>query len=84
MIGQATCSSILKEGHIMSIRSSSANQIVAPEHVWVHLSTDLQVQVVRLLAQLAAHLVIADGERVRQTRKETLDVLLPIPQQDPA
>ncbi len=68
----------------MTIPAPSADQIVSPTHVWAHLSTDLQIHVVRLLAQLATHLVLAESESVSQTGKETLDALSAPHQQDPA
>ncbi len=57
----------------MVTNSPRASQIVSPAGVWVHLSTDLQVQAVRLLAQLAAHLVLAQAEPIQQERKEACD-----------
>lgn len=84
MIEAMTSSSILKEGSIMITHSSSVEQAVSPAHIWAHLPTDLQVQVVRLLAQLAAHLVIAEEEPLQQARKERHDGLSSIDQQDPA
>jgi hypothetical protein len=84
MIELATCLSMLKEGPIMAIHSSPAHQLVSPAQVWTHLSSDLQVHVVRLLAQLAAHLVLTEEEHAHQVRKEVLDALSSIPQQDPA
>ena len=74
MIELATCLSILKKGAIMAIHSSTADHMVTPAQVWTYLSTDLQVHVIRLLAQLAAH----------HARKETRDALSSITQQDPA
>jgi hypothetical protein len=84
MIELATRLSILKEAAIMAMDFSTADQKVSPAQVWTHLSTDLQVHVVRLLAQLAAHLVLAEGERTPPGRKETGDVLSSLTQQDPA
>jgi hypothetical protein len=84
MIEAMASSSILKEGPIMVIQSSSGQQSIAPAHVWAHLPTDLQVQVVRLLAQLAAHLVLAEEEPIGLGRKEMDDGLSSIHQQDPA
>ncbi len=84
MIESATCVSILKEGSIMTIHAPSADPIVSPAHVWAHLSTDLQLHVVRLLAQLATHLVLAESEAISQRGKETLDALSATHQQDPA
>jgi hypothetical protein len=84
MIELATRLSILKEGSIMAMDSSTADQMVSPAQVWTHLSTDLQVHVVRLLAQLAAHLVLTEGQHPQPARKETRDGLLSIAEQDPA
>jgi hypothetical protein len=86
MIELATCLSILKEETIMAMDSSPTDHLVSPTQVWRHLSTDLQVHVIRLLAQLAAHLVLteAEEERAQLARKETRDALSAVPQQDPA
>ena len=84
MIELATRLSILKEGSIMAMDSSTADQMVSPAQVWTHLSTDLQVHVVRLLAQLAAHLVLTEGQHPQPARKETRDGLSSIAEQDPA
>jgi hypothetical protein len=84
MIELATRLSILKEAVIMAIRDfPPAEQMVSPAQVWSHLSSDLQVHVVRLLAQLAAHLVLAEGQPANLARKETGDALSSIAQQDP-
>lgn len=83
MIELATRLSILKEGSIMAMDSSTADQMVSPAQVWTHLSTDLQVHVVRLLAQLAAHLVLTEGQQPQPARKETRDGLSSIAEQDP-
>ena len=84
MIELATRLSILKEAAIMTMNFSTADQIVSPAQVWSHLSTDLQVHVVRLLAQLAAHLVLTEGQHPQPARKETRDGLSSIAEQDPA
>jgi hypothetical protein len=86
MIERATCLSILKEEPIMAMHSSPADHLVCPAQVWRQLSTDLQVHVIRLLAQLAAHLVLteAEEERAQLARKETRDALSTVTQQDPA
>ena len=85
MIELARRLSILKEAAIMAIRDfPPAEQMVSPVQVWTHLSSDLQVHVVRLLAQLAAHLVLTEGERTPLGRKESSDVLSSLAQQDPA
>jgi hypothetical protein len=86
MIERATCLSIRKEGALMAMHSSTADQLVSPTQVWRHLSTDLQVHVIRLLAQLAAHLVLTETteEHAHHPRKETRDALSAVTQQDPA
>ena len=86
MIELATCLSILKEGALMVMHSSTTDQMVSPAQVWRHLSTDLQVHVIRLLAQLAAHLVLTEieEEHAQSARKETRDALSAVTQQDPA
>ena len=83
MIELATRLSILKEAAIMAMDFSTADQMVSPAQVWTHLSTDLQVHVVRLLAQLAAHLVLAEEEHAHHARKENRDALSSIAEQDP-
>jgi hypothetical protein len=86
MIERATCLFILKEDPIMAMYSSTTDHLVSPAQVWRHLSTDLQVHVIRLLAQLAAHLVPSETEEehAQLARKETRDALSAVPQQDPA
>ena len=85
MIELATRLSILKEAAIMAIRDfPPAEQMVSPAQVWTHLSSDLQVHVVRLLAQLAAHLVLTEGQHPQPARKETRDGLSSLAEQDPA
>ncbi len=86
MIELATCLSILKEETIMAMDSSTTDHMVCPAQVWRQLSTDLQVHVIRLLAQLAAHLVLteAEEERAQLARKETRDALSTVTQPDPA
>ena len=86
MIELATCLSILKKGALMAMHSSTADHLVTPAQVWTYLSTDLQVHVIRLLAQLAAHLVLTETEEehVHHARKETRDALSSSTQQDPA
>ncbi len=85
MIELATCLSILKEESIMAMHSSPTDHLVCPAQVWRQLSTDLQVHVIRLLAQLAAHLVLSETEEehAQLARKETRDALSAVPQQDP-
>lgn len=68
----------------MDTNSSRAAQIVSPAGVWAHLSTDLQAQAVRLLAQLAAHLVLAQAEPIQQERKEACDAFSCTQHQNPA
>jgi hypothetical protein len=69
----------------MVTNSPRASQIVSPAGVWAHLSTDLQVQAVRLLAQLAAHLVLTQAEQpIQQERKEACDAFPCTQQQNPA
>ena len=86
MIERATYLSILKEEPIMAMDSSTTDHLVSPAQVWRHLSTDLPVHVIRLLAQLAAHLGLteAEEERAQLARKETRDALSAVTQQDPA
>jgi hypothetical protein len=83
MIEGILCICILKEEFIMAMGSPIPNQMTTPIQVWTHLSTDLQVQVVHLLAQLAAHFVLAQAEPVQQARKETIDGPSSITEQDP-
>ena len=85
MIERATCLSILKEDPIMAMHSSPTDHLVSPAQVWRQLSTDLQVHVIRLLAQLAAHLVLSETEEehAQLARKETCDALSAVTQQDP-
>jgi hypothetical protein len=85
MIERATCLSILKEETIMAMHSSTTDHMVSPAQVWRHLSTDLQVHVIRLLAQLAAHLVLSatEEEHAQLARKEIPDALSAVTQQDP-
>ena len=78
------CVCILKEELIMAMDSPVSNQVISPTQVWAHLSTDLQLHVVHLLAQLAAHFVLAQAEPVQQARKETIDGPSSITEQDPA
>lgn len=68
----------------MSVHPSSAEQVVPPAQVWTRLSTDLQLHVVHLLAELAAHFVLAQAEYVRPTRKESGDACSSRTGQDPA
>jgi hypothetical protein len=75
---------ILEEGFIMATNFPSTDQRVSPTQVWAQLSPDLQVHIVRLVAQLAAHLVLAEEEHAQHARKETCDALSSIAEQDPA
>ncbi len=86
MIELATCLSILKEEPIMAMHYSTTDQVISPAQVWPRLSTDQQVHVIRLLAQLAAHLVLTESEEehAHHPRKETRDALSAVTQQDPA
>lgn len=86
MIELAMCVSILKKGALMAMHSSTADHMVTPAQVWTYLSTDLQAHVIRLLAQLAAHLVLSatEEEHAHHARKETRDALSSSTQQDPA
>lgn len=84
MLGVALYVSILKKGAIMAMNFSTADQMVSPTQVWAHLSLDLQGHIVRLLAQLATHLVLTEEEHAQHTRKEAADALSSITQQDPA
>ncbi len=84
MIEGTMCVCILKEELIMGMDSPISNQMTTPTQVWAHLSTDLQLQVVHLLAQLAAHFVLAQVEPVQQVRKESTDGLSSVTEQDPA
>jgi hypothetical protein len=68
----------------MATNAPGAPQLVSEAAVWAHLSTDLQVQAVRLLAHLAAHLVLAQAEPIQQERKETPDASSCIQHQNPA
>jgi hypothetical protein len=78
------CVCILKEELIMAMDSPVSNQVISPTQVWAHLSTDLQLHVVHLFAQLAAHFVLAQTEPAQQVaRKETTDGLSSITEQDP-
>jgi hypothetical protein len=83
MIQRTTCVCILKEEFIMAMDSPTPKQMVSPTQVWTHLSTDLQVHVVHLFAQLAAHFVLAQAELTQQARKETTDGLSSFTEQDP-
>ncbi len=69
----------------MAMHSSTTDHMVSPTQVWRHLSTDLQVHVIRLLAQLAAHVVLTETEEehAQSARKETRDALAAVTQQDP-
>ncbi|HWS85032.1 MAG TPA: hypothetical protein VN207_12330 [Ktedonobacteraceae bacterium] len=68
----------------MATNAPRAPQLVSEAAVWAHLSADLQVQAVRLLAQLAAHLVLAQAEPIQQERKEACDAFSCTQQQNPA
>lgn len=74
---------VLEEGFIMATDFPSADQRVSPTQVWAQLTPDLQVHIVRLVAQLAAHLVLAEEEHAQHARKETRDALSSTAEQDP-
>ncbi len=84
MIELTTYVCVLKEGFIMATDFPSAAQRVSPTQVWAQLSPELQVHIVRLVAQLAAHLVLAEEEHAQHARKEICDALSSILEQDPA
>ena len=84
MIERTMSVCVLKEGFIMATDFPSADQRVSPAQVWAQLSPDLQVHIIRLVAQLAAHLVLAEEEHAQHVRKETSDALSSITEQDPA
>ncbi|HEX6481300.1 MAG TPA: hypothetical protein VF043_20875 [Ktedonobacteraceae bacterium] len=84
MIELTTYVCVFQEGFIMGTDLLSADQRVSPTQVWAQLSPDLQVHIIRLVAQLAAHLVLAEEEHPQHTRKETCDALSSIAEQDPA
>src|SRR5260221_585173 len=75
MIELTTYVCVFQEGFIMGTDLLSADQRVSPTQVWAQLSPDLQVHIIRLVAQLAAHLVLAEEEHPQHTRKETCDAL---------
>ncbi len=68
----------------MDTNSPRVAQIVSPAGVWALLSTDLQAQTVRLLAQLAAHLVLAQAEPIQQEGKEACNAVPCAKHQNPA
>ena len=84
MIELRTYVCLFEEGFIMVSDFPSADQRVSPAQVWAQLSPDLQVHIIRLVAQLAAHLVLAEEEHPQHPRKETRDALSSIAEQDPA
>ncbi len=84
MIELRTYVCVFEEGFIMGTDLPSADQRVSPAQVWAQLSPDLQVHIIRLVAQLAAHLVLTEEEHPQHTRKETRDALSSIAEQDPA
>jgi hypothetical protein len=79
-----TCVCVFEEGFIMATDLPSADQRVSPTQVWAQLSPDLQMHIIRLVAQLAAHLVLTEEEHPPHARKETRDALSSIAEQDPA
>jgi hypothetical protein len=82
MIELATYVCVLEEGFIMATDFPSAAQCVSPAQVWAQLSPDLQVHIIRLVAQLAAHLVLAEEEHAQHARKEAGDAFSSIAEQD--
>jgi hypothetical protein len=74
---------VLEEGFIMATDFLSADQRISPTQVWAQLTPDLQVHIIRLVAQLAAHLVLAEEEHAQHARKETRDALSSTAEQDP-
>jgi len=82
MIELSTYVSVLKEGCIMDFLA--ADQRVSPAQVWAHLSPDLQRPIVQLFAQLATHVVLAQGTPDEQASKERADDYLSSIEQDPA
>ena len=83
MIERTMSVCVLEEGFIMATDFLSADQRVSPTQVWAQLTPDLQVHIIRLVAQLAAHLVLAEEEHAQHARKETRDALSSIAEQDP-
>lgn len=83
MIELTTYVCVLEEGFIMATDFPSAAQRVSPTQVWAQLSPDLQVHIIRLVAHLAAHLVLAEEEHAQHARKENRDALSSIAEQDP-
>jgi hypothetical protein len=83
MIERTMSVCVLEEGFIMATDFPSADQRVSPAQVWAQLTPDLQVHIIRLVAQLAAHLVLAEEEHAQHARKETCDALSSIAEQDP-
>jgi hypothetical protein len=74
---------VLEEGFIMATDFLSADQRVSPAQVWAQLTPDLQVRIIRLVAQLAAHMVLDEEEHAQHARKEAPDALSSIAEQDP-
>ena len=83
MIERTMSVCVLEEGFIMATDFLSADQRVSPTQVWAQLTPDLQVHIIRLVAQLAAHLVLAEEEHAHHARKENRDALSSIAEQDP-
>jgi hypothetical protein len=84
MIELATYVCVLEEGFIMDMDFPSANQHVSPAQIWAHLSPDLQRHLIQLFAQLATHVVLAQGTPGEEARKERADDYLSSSEQDPA
>jgi hypothetical protein len=83
MIERTMSVCVLEEGFIMATDFPSADQRVSPTQVWAQLTPDLQVHIIRLVAQLAAHLVLAEEEHAQHVRKETRDAFSSTTEQDP-
>ena len=69
MIERTMSVCVLEEGFIMATDFPSADQRVSPAQVWAQLTPELQVHIIRLVAQLAAHLVLAEEEHAQHARK---------------
>lgn len=51
----------------MSYQSSSADRHVSPTQVWTRLSTDYQMRIIRLMAQLAFKFVADQSSLVKES-----------------
>ena len=61
----------------MSIQSPSTNCSISPTQVWARLATELQGRAIRLMAQLAFNLVVAQSGWPDVKNKESNYVNLP-------